>query len=79
MRKKSQTRLCEKLKALSPSWKVLFNVLNSWLCALFPYTQNWDFIAMNKLEKVWFHSTFLVKFHGCSVRNFKSLKQRFLN
>ena len=25
-------------------------------------------IAMNKLEKIWLHSTFSVKFHGYSVR-----------
>ena len=29
---------------------------------------------MNKLEKVWFHSTFLVKFCRHSLRNFKSLR-----
>ena len=34
---------------------------------------------MNKLGKVWFHGTFLGKFHGCSVRNLKFLKQLFLN
>ena len=34
---------------------------------------------MNKLGKVWFHGRFLVKFHGCSVRNLKFLKQLFLN
>ena len=34
---------------------------------------------MNKLRKVWFQSTILVKFHGCSVRCFKYLKQFFLD
>ena len=40
-----------------------------------------ELTAINKLWtwKVWFHSTFLVKFHGYFVRNFKSLKQLFLN
>ena len=38
-----------------------------------------ELTTMNKLEKVWFHCTFLVKFHGCSVRNFKYVKQLFLN
>ena len=37
-----------------------------------------ELISVNKLGKVWFHSTILVKFHGCSVRNFKTLKQLFL-
>ena len=36
-------------------------------------------IAMNKLGKFLFHSTFLAKFHGFCVRNFKSFKQLFLN
>ena len=30
-------------------------------------------------EKVWFHSTFSVKFHGWYVSNFKSLRQLFSN
>ena len=33
---------------------------------------------MNELGKFWFYNTFLVKLHGCSVRNFKSLTQYFL-
>ena len=32
-------------------------------------------IAMNKLGKVWFLSTFLVKFHGYSASDLKSLKK----
>ena len=31
--------------------------------------------VMNKLGKVLFRSTVLVKFHECSERNFRSLKQ----
>ena len=30
---------------------------------------------MIKIGEVWFHSTVLVEFHGCSLRNFRSLKQ----
>ena len=35
-------------------------------------------VALNKLGKVWFQSTFLVNFHGCFVRNLKSLRPLFL-
>ena len=78
--KESENRLCEKLKALSTGWKILkqpFNVLIFWVCASFPYTENWIMVAVNKLVKVWFCSTFLLKFHGCFLRNFKSLKQLY--
>ena len=30
---------------------------------------------MIKIGEVWFDSTVLVKFHGCCLRNFRSLKQ----
>ena len=56
------------------SIKEIFSCFKFRVCASFPYTQNW-----NKLGKVWFHSTLLVKFHGYSVRNFQFLKQLFLN
>ena len=52
-------------------WRNSYGKLN-FLCSV-------SVIAMNKLGKVWFHSTFLVEFHGISIRNFKSLKQLFLN
>ena len=51
-----------------------FKFLN--VCII-PLYKKLELIAMNKLGKVWFHNTFLVKFHGCSVRNFKSLKQLY--
>ena len=48
------------------------------MCTVSLYTKL-ELIAVNKLGKVWFHSTtFLVEFHGCSLRNFKSSKQLFL-
>ena len=78
--KESENRLCEKLKALSTGWKILkqpFNVLIFWVCASFPYTENRTMVAINKLGKVWFCSTFLLKFYGCFLRNFKSLKQLY--
>ena len=52
-------------------WRSSYGKLN-FLCSA-------SVVAMNKLGKVWFHSTFLVEFHGSSIRNFKSLKQFFLN
>ena len=36
-------------------------------------------IAMIKLAKAWFHSTFFVNFHEYSLRNFKSSKQLLLD
>ena len=33
-----------------------------------------ELVVINKLGKALFHGVFLVKFHECFVRNFKSLK-----
>ena len=48
------------------------------VCIILLYTRV-ELIAMNKHGKVGFHGTFLGEFYKCSVRNFKSLKQLFLN
>ena len=67
------------MKALSTGWKASvqpFNVLN---VSVYNLKGKLELTAVNKLGKFWLHSTFLAKFHGCSVRNFKSLKQLFLN
>ena len=66
----------------STGWKALkqtFKFLNFWVCAFISLYTKLELIAMNKLGKVWFHSTFIEKFHGCSVRGFISFKQLFLN
>ena len=42
------------------------------VCIFSLYTKL-ELIAMNELGKVWFHSTFLKKIDGCSVKNFRSL------
>ena len=63
----NKQKKCEKLKALTIGWKVLnlpFNVL---------------MIVINKIGTVWFHRLFLVKFHECSLRKFKFLKQLLLD
>ena len=53
-----------------------FEFMSVWIISLY---RKLELIGMNKLGKVWFHSTVRVKFHWCSVRNFISLKQLFLN
>ena len=66
----------------STGWKVLkqlfknFKFLSVSIISLY---RKMKLIAMNKLGNVWFHGIFLIKFHRCSLMNFESLKQLFLN
>ena len=59
--------------------KQAFEILNLSLYRKLEQQQRVIIIAMNVLGKVRFHSTVLVKFHGFSLRNLKSLKQFFLD
>ena len=47
-------------------------------CGIISLYTKLKLIAINELVKVGFSSVFLVKYHGCSVRKFKSLKLNIL-
>ena len=63
-------------------WKVLkqpINVSSFWVCASFPYTKKLELIAINKLGKLCFHGTFLVKIYAYYViKEFQIFKTIFL-
>ena len=73
--------LCEKLKALSAALKVLRQPLMFWIheCVYRLLILKNGTDCNDKLGKVWFNGTFLVKFHESSVKNSKSLKQLSLS
>ena len=85
--KEGQIRLCNKLKALSTVWKVLkelFDVLNFEVWTSFPYkktgTATESYNDSNELTRKSLISQYIfIKFHASSLRNFKSIKQLFLD
>ena len=73
-------------KNKSTGWKVLKQLLQCFkflrVCIIFLYTnlelittERWHADNGKLIRKICFQCTFLVKFHRCSVRNFRSLKQ----
>ena len=82
MRKRKLNKLAWETESFIHSMKIInfihykIHSLRVYIISLY---RTLELIAMNELGKVWFQSVYYVKFHGCSERNFKSLKQLFLN